>query len=89
MFIKIAYASKDKVIFHGTIGLIVYDIQNQKICRAIDLQSIHMNLIQSDDITIFKINEDASQILMYNEPNTKDRYLYNIENDSLEKTYYE
>lgn len=85
-FTKIAYASKDKVILYGTIGLIVYDIQNQKICRAIDLESIHMNLIQGDDITIFKINEDASQILMYNEPNTKDRYLYNIKNDSLEKT---
>jgi len=91
LFTKIAYASKDKVILYGPIGLIVYDIQNQKICRAINLDSIHMNLIQGDDITIFKVKEDGSQILMYNElmynkSNTNDRYLYDIENDVLEKT---
>jgi hypothetical protein len=91
LFTKIAYASKDKVILYGPIGLIVYDIQNQKICRAINLKSIHMNLIQGDDITIFKVKEDGSQILMYNElmynkSSTKDRYLYDIETDVLEKT---
>lgn len=86
LFTKIAYASKDKVILYGPIGLIIYDIQNQKICRAINLKSIHMNLIQGDDITTFKVKEDGTQILMYNKSNTNDRYLYDIENDVLEKT---
>lgn len=44
-FTKIAYASKDRVILYGSIGLIVYDIVNQQIYRALNLKSIHMNLI--------------------------------------------
>ncbi|OOM78131.1 hypothetical protein CLPUN_19900 [Clostridium puniceum] len=91
-FTKVVYASKDRVILYCGIGLIVYDIINQQIYRAIDLKSIHMNLFQGDDVTIFKVKVDGSQILMYNElmynksNNLDDRYLYDIENDILEKT---
>ncbi|SFD01677.1 hypothetical protein [Clostridium uliginosum] len=85
-FTEIAYASKDRVIFYGPIGLIVYDILNQEIYRAINLESINMNHIQGDEVTIFKVKDNGSQILMYNDSDHKNRYLYDIENDTLEKT---
>lgn len=91
LFTKIAYASQDRVILYGPVGLVVYDIQSQKIYRAIDLRTIHMNIIQGDEVTIFKVKEDGSQILMYNDlmynkSNANERYLYDIENDELKKT---
>lgn len=85
-FTEIAYASNDKVILNGTIGLIVYDLINKKISRAIDLTSINMNHIQGDTVTIFEVSKDGSQILMYNDPSSDDKYLYDVESDSLEHT---
>lgn len=86
-FTQIAYASKDKVILYGPIGLIVYDVANKQIYRAIDLKYINMNHIQGDTVTIFDVNEDENQILMYNDyEDDKNIYLYNIDNDTLEKT---
>lgn len=85
-FTQIAYASKDKVIFYGNMGLIVYDMASKQIYRAINLESINMNHIQGDTITIFRVKDDGSQILMYNDSDDKNIYLYDIENDTLEKT---
>ncbi|GAA0077018.1 hypothetical protein UT300005_13960 [Clostridium sp. CTA-5] len=89
-FTEIAYASKDKVILHGDVGLIVYNMVNKQIYRAIDLKCINMNHIQGDKVTILDVNKDANQILIYNDDiddkDDKDIYLYNIENDTLEKT---
>lgn len=86
-FTQIAYASKDKVILYGPVGLIVYDMVNKQINRAIDLKDINMNHIQGDTVTIFYVNETRNQILMYNDyGDDKNIYLYDIENDALEKT---
>ena len=86
-FTEIAYASKDKVILYGPIGLIVYDIGNKQIYRAIDLKSINMNHVQGDVVTIFNVNKDENKVLMYNDcGDDKNIYLYDIENDTLEKT---
>ena len=90
-FTEIVYASKNKVILYGPIGLIVYDIVNKQIYRAIDLKTIKMNYVQGDIVTIFKINKDENQLLMYNDGfkdalNNDDKYIYDIENDTLQKT---
>lgn len=86
-FTEIVYASKDKVILYGPIGLIVYDIANKQIYRAIDLKSINMNHVQGDIVTMFQVNKDENKILMYNDyGEDKNAYLYDIENDTLEKT---
>ncbi|AIY78839.1 hypothetical protein FDC58_02225 [Clostridium botulinum] len=83
LFTELAYASKDRVIFYGTIGLIVYDVSNKQIYRAINLKDINMNHIQGDEVTIFKVKEDGSEILIYNDSDHDNAYLYNIENDKL------
>jgi hypothetical protein len=90
-FTEIVYASKNKVVLYGPIGLIVYDMINKQIYRAIDLKSINMNYVQGDIVTIFKIKKDESQLLMYNDGfkddlKNDDRYIYDIENDTLQKT---
>lgn len=88
-FTEIIYASKDKVILCGAVGLIAYDINDEKIYRALDLKSIDMNYMQGSKYTIFSISDDSNKILMYNSSNEKLRYLYDIENDKLEKTNIE
>ncbi|WP_160684258.1 hypothetical protein [Clostridium sp. C2-6-12] len=86
-FTEIIYASKNEVIFYGPNGLIVYNIGNKQIYRAIDLKSINMNYVQGDTVTIFNVNKDESKILMYNNyGDDKNIYLYDIEKDTLEKT---
>ena len=90
-FTQVVYASKNKVILYGPIGLIVYDMVNKQIYRAIDLKSINMNHVQGDIDTVFKIKKDESQLLMYNDGfkdalKNDDRYIYDIENDTLQKT---
>ena len=50
-----------------------------------------MNYVQGDIVTIFKINKDENQLLMYNDGfkdalNNDDKYIYDIENDTLQKT---
>ncbi len=86
-FTELAYASKDRVIFYGTIGLIVYDVSNKQIHRAINLKDINMNHIQGDEVTIFKVKEDGSEILIFNDSDHSNAYLYNIANDKLSKSY--
>lgn len=74
------------MILYGSVGLIVYDIVNKQIYRAIDLKCINMNHIQGDTITIFAVNKDENEILMYNDyGDDKNIYLYDIENGTLEK----
>jgi hypothetical protein len=86
-FTEIEYASKNRVVLYGPIGLIVYDIGNKQIYRAIDLKSINMNHVQGDTVTIFNVNKDENKILMYNDyGDDKNIYLYDIEKDTLEKT---
>ena len=88
-FTELVYASKDRVILNGDVSLIVYDLHNQKIDRAVDIKSIDMNHIQGDIVTIFKVNSKADQILMYNsslDNSDNNKYLYDIENDTLCET---
>jgi hypothetical protein len=75
------------VVLYGPNGLIVYNIGNKQIYRAIDLKAINMNHIQGDTVTIFNVNKDENKILMYNDnSDDKNIYLYDIEKDTLEKT---
>ena len=86
-FTEIVYASKNKVILYGPVGLIIYDRINKQIYRAIDLKSINMNHVQGDTVTIFQVDKDENEILMYNDyGDDKNIFLYDIENDTLEKT---
>lgn len=45
-----------------------------------------MNHIQGDEVTIFKVKEDGSEILIFNDSDHNNAYLYNIENDKLSKS---
>lgn len=90
-FVELIYVSQDKVIFNGTVGLIVYDLQKREIVRAIDLTDIHMNHIQGDDVTIFESDNDGNKILMYNDifpyKPTDDGNFVEIEKKELEGRY--
>ena len=85
-FTRILYASEEKMIFYGVIGLIVYNFNDEKITNVVDLKSINMNHIQSDEATIFKVESDGDKILMYNENHTDNSYMYDVISGKLEKT---
>lgn len=100
-FTELTYVSNDKVILNGNVGLIVYDLKNRKIIRAVYLTDINMTHVQGDDVSIFQADDDGEKILMYNSIfyfNSSDeeekkkkrelegRYLYDIKSDSLLKT---
>lgn len=87
---ELIYGSKQRVILYDYWGLIVYDLEQCKIIRAVDLSSIGMNHIQGDQYTQVRVNKDGTQILMYNLPeryaDPKLIYLYDIESDFLTET---
>lgn len=85
-FTRILYESEEKMIFYGVIGLIVYNFNDEKITNVVDLKSINMNHIQSDEATIFKVESDGDKILMYNENHTDNTYMYDVISGKLEKT---
>lgn len=87
---ELIYASKERVILYDYWGLIVYDLKQSKIIRAVDLPSMGLNHIQGDQYTQFQVNKDGTQILMQNQPleyaNPKHTYLYDIKLDSMTET---
>lgn len=44
-FTELAYVSENKVVINGDISLMVYDLKEEKITKALDTQSIGMNRI--------------------------------------------
>jgi len=97
-FTEIAYASKDRVIINSDFSLMVFNLNEEKIIRAIDLKEIDMNHMQGDIVTIVRVKNDGSEVLMYNDAfyineeakknnpcDDKSIYLYKVEDDTLNK----
>ena len=89
-FTELIYVSKDKAILRGAVGIIGYDLEKQKISRALDIKDIDMNHIQGSETTFYGVNDTGSKIIMFNtadseeEIKNKNTYLYDIEKDKLD-----
>ena len=82
----IVFASNDKVILCGDMGLIAYDIYTEKIYRLLDLNSINLTNMNGHYNIVFSAIDNGNKILMYNSLDEKNKYIYDVENDKLEKT---
>ncbi len=60
-----AYASQEKAIFYHTFGLFVFDIQNQKIYRSIDLNAIDSHYINASTYTEVLAAKDGKLVYIY------------------------
>lgn len=94
-FEHMIYASNDKAIISGYTALLVYDFNEKRITRALDVGVLEMNHDQGDMCTNFIFNKDGSKVLMYNDdPSIKDKsqtkniYLYEIDKDVLSEVDY-
>ena len=85
--VEIDYASNSRVIFHGYTYLFVYDIEEERIIKSLDLQAINRNYIQGDIYTEVIVSNDGNHVNLYNVGDENDRLIYNydIKNDELSK----
>ena len=94
-FEHMIYASNDKAIISGCTALLVYDFNEKRITRALDVGVLDMNHNQGDITTNFIFNKEGSKVLMYNDDfSIKDKgeikniYLYEIDKDVLSEVDY-
>lgn len=74
------YESDDKIIFHGCFGVFVYDLKDQKIALAIDLEkTLGTKQIQGSPYVNVVVNQDGSEMILY---------LDDVENKSEKMAYY-
>jgi hypothetical protein len=83
----IDYASKDIVIFHGYFGLFVYDLNNSKIIRSLDLKSINCSATQGDSYCEVEISNDGNTVQLH-EMNNKKMYVYSVPDNTLHEMNY-
>lgn len=89
VFPQVIFASSERVILNDYWGMLVYDVKEEKIEQILDLPALDLNHIQGSTITEVEVSENGSQVLLYNWPNTKERYLYDIDQKKLVSTQQE
>ena len=78
------YASEDRIVFHGNFGLFVYDLNSEKVLRAIDVKSIGCASTQGDNLCEVSVSKDGN-IISLHPSSSEDMYIYNVEKTKYEK----
>ena len=84
---ELNYASKNKVIFHGSFGLFIYDLTEMKITNSLDLESIGCHFIQSSQYCEVSVSQDGNTIQLHPMDNEK-MYIYDVVKNKLTQTNY-
>ncbi len=89
-FPQLIYASSKRAILYGHWGIMVYDIEKEKIAQLLDISAAGIETgieAGSKDRTIhIEASRDGKQILLYQKPDTGKKYLYHIDEKKLEYT---
>ena len=83
----IDYASNDFVIFHGSFGLFVYDLNNSNIIRSLDLKSIKCDATQGDAYCNVEVSNDGNTVHLH-AGNSKKMYIYSVNDNTLCEANY-
>lgn len=83
VFPRLAYASEERAVLYDDRGLLIYDLENRRIEQLLDLKAADFNHMQGDLVTHIEVSADGKQILLYNEPDTRERYVYDIDDKRL------
>lgn len=86
---QLVYASPKRAIIYDYWGMMIYDVKNRKIEQMLDLPALDLAHVQGSTVTNVEISEDGSQILLYNGPDTKERFLYDVDKKQLQHTSQE
>lgn len=81
---KPVFASEQRAVFYDYWGLCIYDVQNRRIEQILDLKAAELCFIQGDTVTHIEASKDGKRLLLYNEPNTTERFVYHIDEKRLE-----
>ena len=87
VFPRLVYVSEERAVLYDYWGLLIYDLKHRGIEQLLDLKSADLNHIQGEQTTHIEVSTDGKQILLYNEPDTKERFVYDIDDKRL--TYSE
>ncbi|MDE7479252.1 MAG: M56 family metallopeptidase [Lachnospiraceae bacterium] len=81
------YADSDKIVFHISIGLFQYDLQEQRITRSIDLKALNCQEVQTGGkckVTVYQNSDRQLKAVIMPYPYLDgEGYIYDIENDEL------
>ncbi|MDQ2085067.1 hypothetical protein RBH29_01265 [Herbivorax sp. ANBcel31] len=86
---NLCYASEDIAVIYDYWGIIVYDLKEHRICRAVDLITLDTKDTQDDWWTNVTVNKEGTHILIERISridNSTLNYIYDIEKDDLKKT---
>ena len=81
------YASDDIVIFHGSFGLVVYDLNNLNIMCSLDLKPIKCNFTQGDEYCNVEVSKDGNTVQLH-PMDSKKMYIYSVLGNTLCETNY-
>ncbi len=86
-FCSLDYADSDKIVFHISSGLFVYDLQQQCILHSIDLKALNCQAVQTGGeclVTVYQNNNGQIKAVITPYPYSIDTgYVYDVENDKL------
>lgn len=84
---ELDYASNDMVIFHGSFGLFVYDLNKLSIIRALDLKSINCAFTQGDEYCEVQVSKNGNTVQLH-PMNSEQMYTYLVSDNILCETNY-
>lgn len=86
-FYSLDYADSDRIVFHISSGLFVYDLNSHKIIGSIDLKALNCQAVQTGgecEVAIYQ--NDKNQLRASIKPypySEEESYIYDLENDEL------
>lgn len=84
---SIYYATDDIIIFHGSFGLFVYDLNKETITNSLDVISIGCSYTQGDAFCTVTVSDDGKVVQLHPE-NSNRMYTYNIYENTLVESDY-
>lgn len=86
-FYSLDYADSDRIVFHISSGLFVYDLNSQKIIGSIDLKALNCQAVQTGgECQVAVYRNDKNQLRAAIKPypySDKGSYIYDLESDEL------
>ncbi len=86
VFPRLLYASDERAVLYGSEELLVYDFQQGRIEQLLDLKAVDLNYLHDSGAAHIEASDDGGQLLLYNEPDPTERFIYDIDEKRLEYT---
>lgn len=84
---SIYYATDEIIIFHGSFGLFIYDLNKETITNSLNVSKIGCNSTQGDAFCTVTVSDDGKTVQLHPESSNR-MYTYNIyENTLIESDY--